>query len=67
MMKEAKAGAFGSDELRQRIKNLKERRKCDKINLILYAAARGNLVALKDAMEVNILWYILGTRATCNS
>ena len=52
MVQDEKAGVSGNDEMRQRINNLQERRKCDKINLILYAAARGDLVALKDVMEV---------------
>jgi hypothetical protein len=43
---------IGGDELHQRINALKERRKNDRINLILYAAARGDLAGLKDALKV---------------
>jgi hypothetical protein len=52
MVQDAKSGVLGNDEMRQRINDLQERRKCDKINFILYAAARGDLIALKDAIEV---------------
>jgi hypothetical protein len=55
-VQDAKSGVVGSDELRQRITDVQVRRKCDKINLILYAAARGDLVTLKDAMEVRHLF-----------
>jgi hypothetical protein len=58
MTQEPKSGLQGSDELCQRINDLQERRKCDKINMILYAAARGDLNAVKDAMEVKICLFI---------
>jgi hypothetical protein len=63
MVQDAKSAVLGSDEMGQRINDLQERRKCDKINLILYAAARGDLVSLKDAMEVNIYPSIVRKRS----
>ncbi len=42
----------GGNELHQRIKSLKERRRSDQINGILYAAARGDLPALKKGFKV---------------
>ena len=48
-------GKTGGDELHQRINALKERRKNDKINLILYAAAKGDLSGLTDALKVRKL------------
>ncbi len=45
-------GKMVGDELHQRIKYLKERRRNDRINLILSAAANGDLVALSDALKV---------------
>ncbi len=43
---------MGGDELHQRINDLKERRRNDRINLILNAAANGDLPGLKEAMKV---------------
>ena len=44
---------MSSDEMRERSASLKARRKNDRINLILNAAAHGNLESLKMALEVN--------------
>ena len=45
-------GRMGGDELHQRINDLKERRRNDRINLILNAAANGNLAGLSEALKV---------------
>ena len=42
---------MGNEDIRQRINALKERRRNDKINLLLYAAARGDISGLKVALE----------------
>jgi hypothetical protein len=39
-------------DLEQRIMTLKARRKNDKINLILYAAAKGDVAGLEKALKV---------------
>jgi len=44
-------GKMGGDELHQRINDLKERRRNDRINLILNAAANGNLAGLSEALK----------------
>jgi hypothetical protein len=45
---------LGGDELHQRINDLKERRRNDRINVVLNAAANGNLVGLSEALKVPI-------------
>ncbi len=53
---------MGGNELHQRINDLKERRRNNRINLILNAAANGNLTGLKEAFKVclvnvELIWY----------
>ncbi len=47
-------GKMGGDELHQRINDLKERRRNDRINVILNAAANGDLAGLSEALKVSI-------------
>lgn len=50
-MQGAILGMSGGNDLDQRIKSLKEKRKNDRVNLVLYAAAKGDLQALKTALK----------------
>ena len=45
---------MSGDELHQRIEALKIRRKNDRINKILYCAAKGDLVGMKLALKVGV-------------
>jgi hypothetical protein len=46
-------GLSSGDELSQRIKYLKDKRKSDLVNLVLNAAGKGDLAGLKQALRVS--------------
>jgi hypothetical protein len=45
---------MNGDELHQRIEALKIRRRNDRINKILYCAARGDLNEMKESLKVKM-------------
>jgi hypothetical protein len=55
-------GLSSGDELHQRIKYLKDKRKSDLVNLVLNAAGKGDLGGLKQALKVRNIACILVQR-----